>query len=71
MPVIKSHEEYFQIVREFNLAPQWRQELLITGFLLTKCKDMQPMNVRLRLQRFWDRQAHRLGVSVGELKTWS
>jgi hypothetical protein len=71
MSVIKSHEEYFRIVRDFNLAPGWQKELLMKGSLLTKCNEMEPVSIRLKLRRFWDKQAATLGINVGELKSWN
>ncbi|MBC2806616.1 hypothetical protein ACCS91_33670 [Rhizobium ruizarguesonis] len=70
MPVVKSHEEYFNTVYQFNTAPEWQQELLLKGSLLKKCNEIEPVSVRLRLQRFWDTQAAKLGASVRELKSW-
>jgi len=70
MPVIRSHQEYFTTIRDFNTAEPWQQEILIRGSLLSKCKSIEPASIRLRLRRFWDMQATRLGVSVGQLKTW-
>lgn len=71
MSVIKTLTNYFDIVQEFNSAPKYRKELLIRGELLSLCCTLEPVKVRLKLRKFWQEQAAKLGVDVQALKTWN
>lgn len=70
MPVIRSHEAYFRLVKGFHQAPAWQKELLMRGTLLTRCNDLEPASIRLRLRNFWTKQAALMGLDAKQLQTW-
>jgi hypothetical protein len=70
MSVVNSYTDYFATVKEYNAAPDWQKALLLRGTLLTKCHDAEPVTVRHRLRRFWEKEAIKRGVKREELQTW-
>jgi hypothetical protein len=71
MSVIRSHQTYFEIVKDFNQASSWQKSMLIRGTLLSQCTDIEPVSIRLKLQAFWQKQATLLGLDLKQLQTWS
>ena len=70
MPVIDSYDAYFRIITQFNQAPTWQKRMMLEGALLTSCREIEPAHIRLKLRKFWQKQAALLGLNVEGLKTW-
>ncbi|KQS84314.1 hypothetical protein ASG58_21325 [Rhizobium sp. Leaf383] len=70
MHVIKSHEQYFKTVSDYNRAPGWQKDMLLRGTLLSKCNEIEPVSVRHRLRRFWVQEAAKRDKTLQTLQTW-